>query len=363
MRETIIGMLFIAALALVLYAAFSLGGVGSLGDIISGEERRIRIDFEEVTGLSVKDDVLVSGVRQGSVTGFELQQDGRVIVIVHVSSRTPIFDDAKAEMINTSALGGKAIAINPGKVSAGSLQNETILKGEYVPDFIQAAGKLMTKVDQGLDDVLEITSSINTMVEGVEAGEGPIGMLVHNQEVSHNVREVVTNFRDASASIRSFSEEMDRLLLQVNSGRGTLSEIIYNESLSENVKGTFQNLETISDDVLVLSADFRRIVAEVENGQGTLAALLKDSELRNNLKNTILSADTTLHEIQGTFAEGRKTLQGVNEGKGSAGKFFTDDTLYNDVIRTVNTLQAGFEDLREQAPVTTFASVVFQAFQ
>jgi len=32
-------------------------------------------------------------------------------------------------------------------------------------------------------------------------------------------------------------------------------------------------------------------------------------------------------------------------------------------VRVLNTLQAGFEDVREQAPITTFASVVFQVFQ
>ena len=57
------------------------------------------------------------------------------------------------------------------------------------------------------------------------------------------------------------------------------------------------------------------------------------------------------------------TMEGVNNGEGFVGKMFQDDTLYNDTLNAINTLRSGFEDIREQAPITTFASLLFQVFQ
>ncbi|NUQ55688.1 MAG: MCE family protein [Dehalococcoidia bacterium] len=356
-----IGILFVAALAIVLYFAFTLGGPGGIR--FTGEMRTVRIQFDQVVGLKVKNDVLVSGVRQGAVTGFELQNDGRVIVICRIEAGSSLFDDATAEMINTSALGGKAIAITPGNARSGLIKPSTILRGTYVPDFLTEAGRAMGKVNTGLDGLISVIDDVRLLIADIKQGQGVVGSLLRDQQMADNLRQTFANLADASASARNITQEADTLMSQLNSGRGTLSGLIYDDQLADDVKRTVENARLTSEDARELARELRLVVSKVEQGEGIISALLNDPAMKDDVKNALGEADDALKEVKRAFAQADTLLTNVNAGKGSAGKFFTDDALYNDLVRAVNTLQAGFEDIREQAPVTAFASVLFQALQ
>lgn len=362
MKEVVIGLLFVSALSVVLYLAFTLGGPGSL-DIFAEETRPVKIRFPEVTGLKVKNDVLVSGVRKGSVTGMELQQDGSVVVLCSIERDAIIFADARAEMINVSALGGKAVAINPGTARAERVTDTTIIAGEYVPDFLNALGRIMNKVDTGLDKTIGVVEDLGVIMRDVKEGKGPAGAILRDQEMAENIRQMVSNLNEASTSIRSIAREVDALVVQVNSGRGTVSTLLYDEKLADDFKRGMESVRNAAADARELMRELRHIAGKVDHGDGIISAMLNDAAMRGDVTSAVRNADDAIVEVTTTFREAGALLKDARQGKGSMGKLLTDDALYNDFVRAINTLQASLEDLREQAPITTFASVVFSVFQ
>ena len=363
MKEAIIGTLFIASLAVILYFSFILGGEGSLSQLVSADLKPIRLRFDQVTGLKIKSDVLVSGIRKGAVTGFTLEQDGSVIVHASIEADSTLFNDAGAEMINVSALGGKAVSIDPGSARAGMLQPETIIEGVFIPDFLTSAGKAMGKVESGIDHFTKILQDVDQIVGDVKAGQGPIGMMLRDRETAEGMRRMVENLGEATKSMRRIGGELDQMLAQINSGKGLVSRALYEDKIANDFASTFENARAVVEEARILVADVKRILSKVDNGEGIVSTLLNDVEFREDIRSALRQATAAVKEVSDTFVDVKEVVKGLRRGDGSLGKFLTDETFYNDALRTLNTLQAGFEDLREQAPVTTFATVIFQAFQ
>ncbi|MCA8938472.1 MAG: MCE family protein, partial [Planctomycetes bacterium] len=87
MKTSIIGLLFIIALATVLYLGITLSGSGSLGEIFGEAKNEIRVEFDQVTGLKKRDEVTVSGITVGRVSNLELQSSGRVMVTCQIDPK------------------------------------------------------------------------------------------------------------------------------------------------------------------------------------------------------------------------------------------------------------------------------------
>lgn len=107
--ETILGavVLFIAGFFLVF--SYNTANVKK----VTGYE--LVADFSGIGGLAVGDDVLISGVKVGSVSAVNLDNEtflARVHLSVDKSIQVP--DDTAALISSTSLLGGRYLALEPG---------------------------------------------------------------------------------------------------------------------------------------------------------------------------------------------------------------------------------------------------------
>lgn len=363
MKETIIGSLFVASLVLVLYFAFTLGGPGGLSAIFGEETRPVVIEFTEVTGLKPNSEVLISGLTQGTVKKIDLTDEiGVVHVTVAIPARVALFTDVRADMISNSVLGGRAINIYPG-TSGQRIEEGKIIIGNFVPDFLTSAGRAMSKVDVILDNAVRATDDLALLMQDIREGRGMVGTILRDQQLATDVSSMVKNLNEASGRAKVLVAELERLSVQLNSGKGMVSRIIYDEKIGDDIASSTENIRRASQRADEVLADTRAILAKVDNGDGVVSYMLNDGEGRAKLDSLLENGSVALSEIEGTAREARTALTNANAGKGSLGKLMTDEALYNDAVRTLNTLQAGFEDLRESAPVTTFASVLFSTFQ
>jgi phospholipid/cholesterol/gamma-HCH transport system substrate-binding protein len=109
----------------------------------------------------------------------------------------------------------------------------------------------------------------------------------------------------------------------------------------EDIRKIVLNVKEISEHIKAISV-------KANEGDGVVAKVLNDKELAENLKTTMANINLVVAKIK--------------NGEGFLGKLISDDSLYKDVQKLIKDAQATLEDLREQAPITTFAGTIMGAF-
>lgn len=107
--ETIVGALVLLVAGLFVFYAFAKSDRAGPG----GYEILAR--FDRIDGLKRGADVTVSGVKVGSVTGFDLDRKTyQAVVRMMVSSSVGLPLDTNAKIVSESLLGGMVVVLEPG---------------------------------------------------------------------------------------------------------------------------------------------------------------------------------------------------------------------------------------------------------
>ena len=107
--ETIVGALVLLVAGVFVFYAFAKSDRAGPG----GYEILAR--FDRIDGLKRGADVTVSGVKVGSVTGFDLDRKTyQAVVRMMVSSSIGLPIDTNAKILSESLLGGMVVVLEPG---------------------------------------------------------------------------------------------------------------------------------------------------------------------------------------------------------------------------------------------------------
>jgi phospholipid/cholesterol/gamma-HCH transport system substrate-binding protein len=107
--ETIVGALVLLVAGVFVFYAFAKSDRAGPG----GYEILAR--FDRIDGLKRGADVTVSGVKIGSVTGFDLDRKTyQAVVRMMVSSSVGLPVDTNAKIVSESLLGGMVVVLEPG---------------------------------------------------------------------------------------------------------------------------------------------------------------------------------------------------------------------------------------------------------
>jgi len=107
--ETIVGALVLVVAGLFVFYAFAKSDRSGPG----GYEVVAR--FDRIDGLKRGADITLSGVKIGSVTGFELDpRTYQAVVRMMVGSNVALPADTHAKIVSESLLGGMVVVLEPG---------------------------------------------------------------------------------------------------------------------------------------------------------------------------------------------------------------------------------------------------------
>ncbi|AAU04170.1 outer membrane lipid asymmetry maintenance protein MlaD [Rickettsia typhi] len=120
--ETIVGFLVLIIVLLFLIFAYKTGT-----SIISSKGYQVTANFQSAEGIAVGSDVMISGIKVGSVTKITLDPDRfYASVYLNINDDVKIPKDSKAQVVTNGLLGGKYIAIIPGNGDENLSANEEI---------------------------------------------------------------------------------------------------------------------------------------------------------------------------------------------------------------------------------------------
>jgi phospholipid/cholesterol/gamma-HCH transport system substrate-binding protein len=322
-----VGLFFVLGLALAWITFESLNG----GHLFKQSGYTIIAGFSNLKGLKVGDDVLMAGVKIGSVANARLGNQ-RVEAVVTIMPGVKIPSDAVASVEVSSLLGANYLGVSFGTPTAAPLKDGDEIKTKNTIDMnevIAQLGNLGSKLEAVMGDISK------TMGGGSEGGGNlfqKIDKLV--TENGPKLTETVSNLQDITAKIKN--------------GEGTMGKLVNDSKLHDELLAGVTEIKAAAADARTFMNDTKGIVADVKAGKGTLGLLLYDETTANSLK-------VSMNNL-------REVSDKLNSGKGTLGKLISDDSLYLSVQSTMKKADRALDGLGDQGPITAVGVVAGKLF-
>lgn len=175
--QTKVGIMFLAATAMVVVFALALG---ALQPFSSSYELRVAYNF--AGGIEVGSPVRVMGIKVGKVRSIKFEPDFKMpgtneevklIITISVDKKAwpTVRQDSRFFINLAGVIGEKFLEISPGTLEKGELTNGQTVRGEDPPRIDQLisqsyalAGKVLEFVNQNEGSVIETIETMNKLV-------------------------------------------------------------------------------------------------------------------------------------------------------------------------------------------------------
>jgi phospholipid/cholesterol/gamma-HCH transport system substrate-binding protein len=354
-REIRVGLVILAAMVVLAAGIFLIGSKNNL----FSRKTRYYVEFHSVSGLKPGSPVQLDGVDVGAIEKVVLsenpqKQDIRVWIRVERDYtgrlRGPADPNAlikdhpasRARIKTLGLLGDKFIDINSGAAEYPPIPEE----GEILAAQPTNVDALIASGEDVMDNVVEITHSLNRILGRMERGEGILGELTTDTPEG---KRMMTSLVGASDSLQ-------RIALTVENGKGPLPRLLNDRAMADQI---------------ALSLDrFQRLLDQAQNGPGLLPGLLNDPSSRTEFNETLAALHQVARDLQGFTADlessdallprlvkdkeyGREVTEQLRQfvknlndvsakldrGNGTAAQLINDPKIYdavNDIIVGVN---------------------------
>lgn len=290
--ETKVGLFVIIAISIFI---FMLVGIGSFRFGSSGYSD-YTVSFEDVSGLSLKAEVKIAGVKVGWVEDISLSSDSRrAKAEIMVNKTYALYDNAYAIVRQEGLIGTKYLEVIPGDPLLPKLSSGHHLAREGRESI--SVDELLFQFKNIAQNVEDVTSSLKDAFSGDERSDQLRATVEHvsraaerfdslseslekvitgNEESMHSI---VSNVEQFSASLR---DDIPALRESITSLSDTISGSV-SEAASE-VRDGFQNISSISE--------------KINNGDGFLGKLVNEEEMYADIKAAVSGMNSYLTKFE-----------------------------------------------------------------
>ncbi|MCZ6792400.1 MAG: MlaD family protein [Planctomycetota bacterium] len=352
LHNYIVGLVFLGGLALLGGATLQIRGFNL------GEAMALSVRFPSVDNLKQGEDIVVFGHPIGEVLHIELDpeaspEDGQIMVECRL--RQPIKLTDKSEFLVRSAgpLGGHYIEILPRPEGETRQSDWDGFRGK-------AAG--------------DIFDELRELVADTRSGRGLLPRLINDEQLALKAEQTLDTIREAFVSLNADEgpllafEEIRKTFRNINEGEGPLNSFINDPTMRESLISTVNDLSAIlkdaresqgifnmlirdtqaRDDLKVTLERIKTSVEDLSTNKGLLGRLLRDEKLSAQVDEIL----TDVHDI----------VHKANTGTGTLGQIINNQEAWDELVRLLVLARESIEDFREQAPINTFANVLFSVF-
>jgi ABC-type transporter Mla subunit MlaD len=348
-RNFLVGLTFLGSLVVLGVATLALGSLPFFFEVETVEVR-----FPEVDNLQLGDDVLVHGYRIGQVDDIRYEPgrpEAPIAVRCSLRKAIEITDKTEFSIRDLGPLGGRYLEITPrpGNVTGPDHDRHV---GSAPGGLFKQLENLVEKNEQRITETIE---TLRAMVGDASAGrQGTIATLIQDPLVADDVRNGVAEIRETFRKINAGEGPLgafvsdSQLRDKLSSAVYDLSDVIAGLKEEKGVIGLLLNNEKAKQDLSETLAEAREIARSAREGDGVFARLINDGELATRLEETVEDAHDILHK--------------ANSGEGTLGQVINNPKAWDELVRILVLARETIEDLRENAPLSTFVNALFAAF-
>jgi len=377
--KTSVGLFFMIGSLVLAIMTFM---VEDLGNIFMAKGYTLQVRLKEAD-VEIGSPIKLAGVKIGTVKEVTVLQaeelrgiEGEtkpVLVTMRIQQGKEVYDTYVAKVVSSGLLGKSVLSLEMHLTPESKLMQD----GEMVRNSTDTVS-----LDAVLAEAKKAAEDISAVTAKIRAGEGTVGKLIMTDEV----------YDDVQGGVRSFRATFDNastITAAISEGRGTIGRLVRDEDMG-------QRMDTAVTEFRDTFAGADEIVKDARAGKGTVGKLLTDEEMASDAKEMVAHAKKAFAGIDAVTQDikaGKGTLgrlasneemaedvsQGLREfrkagdnlaaitgqvrsGQGTVGKLIYDDKLIKTAQEILDSIQAALEDLRESAPVASFAGAVLGAF-
>ncbi len=272
------------------------------GNNLFEKKQSFFVVYQNISGLSASDPILVNGFSVGRVKNVKMLPDIRqgIIAEIQVDENVKVPQGSIAKIINVDLLGAKAIELTllPGAdylKSGDTLKSDVQLslteevKLEVLPvkqkaeELMSSLDSLVTiiktivsegKIEEGIDNVVKATAQFSDVAKNLDS------IVVRE---SQNIHKILKNVEGITKNLKDNDTNITRLLVNL----GDLTDSLKKADLPvlvENLNNTLKELKATLE--------------TVNKGEGTIGLLLNERETYDKINQTIADLDKLLVDVQ-----------------------------------------------------------------
>ena len=279
-QEVKVGFLVIIAVVLFVAGMTWLSGA----PLIGGRQVIVQVAFANVAGLSAGDPVQVSGLQVGRVSDVRLEDVGRVMVTLELTTGTwrPRID-ARAAVKSIDFLGSKFVDYVPGN-SDQFLAEGQVITGVHQTDALENARDLADQaalVLTGLQSFLapSVLDEVRATLQSMQGALNVVG--------DAGSSSLVEDASAAMGTLRNIADRVDSLLA--------------NPALERSVSGLDEvttSLQEMAEGLAGATVALSAIMEKMNSGEGSLGLALTDSTLYRNTNDVLVSLRELLDDMR-----------------------------------------------------------------
>jgi phospholipid/cholesterol/gamma-HCH transport system substrate-binding protein len=354
-QEVRVGLLILVAVVVLAGGIFVLGSKNNLFK----HKTHYYTELGSVSGLKRNSPVQLDGVDVGTIEKVILSEDPRrtqIKVWIRLDEeyeariRGPLNPKdlrkgvvpSRVRIKTIGLLGDKYIDINSGSADYPPIPEDGDIPAAP-PTNVDA---LFASGEDVMDNVVEITHSLNTILGRMEKGQGLLGQLTSDSPEGRRLLD----------SLTSTADSLNRITNQVENGKGLIPRLLNDRAMGDQLARSLDRFQGLLD--------------QAQHGPGLLPGLLNDPAGRAQFNDTLASLHQVAKDLQG-FTAGlddsdallpklvkdkeygreisgqiRQLVRSLNEvaakidrGNGTAAKLINDPKIYdavNDIVIGVN---------------------------
>jgi phospholipid/cholesterol/gamma-HCH transport system substrate-binding protein len=354
-QEVRVGLLILVAVVVLAGGIFVLGSKSNLFK----HKTHYYTELSSVSGLKRHSPVQLDGVDVGTIEKIILSEDPKKTEIrvwirfdeeYEARIRGPLNPSAlvkgqapsRVRIKTIGLLGDKYIDINSGSAAYPPIPED----GKILAAPPTNVDALFASGEDVMDNVVEITHSLNTILGRMEKGQGLLGQLTSDSPEGRRLLDSLTGAADS----------LNRITSQVENGKGLIPRLLNDRAMGDQLARSLDRFQGLLD--------------QAQHGPGLLPGLINDPASRAEFNDTLASLHQVAKDLQG-FTAGldnneallpklvkdkaygreisgqiRELVRSLNEvaakidrGNGSAAKLINDPKIYdavNDIVVGVN---------------------------
>jgi len=282
-QEIKLGIFVLTGVALFL---ISVVFIGSENNIFS-RTFHVAAVFKNVEGLKSGDNVWLSGVKVGTVSGVQIISDGRVMVTLSLRDKQNQFiqTDAVASIGSDGLVGNKIVIIEPGK------SNKVISHADTLHTISNTdAQDLMNLAKDVGENTRSVTSDLKMIASRINQGQGIVGELLNDGSIAREIRTTILHLHTTGSNTAKASGELHDLIDELHNGNGLFPLLISDTAYVNTFQNAMSNIEKFSVNAGAVSESLQKLASKINSENSAVGVLLSDTVAAAQLKSTFENA-------------------------------------------------------------------------